>query len=58
MVSYPLERLLEEVAYVAYHFHWSYDEIMGMEHAERQQWVDQVARINTRLNEMSQAEEV
>lgn len=58
MVSYPLERLFEEVAYVAYHFHWPYGEIMSMEHAERQQWVEQVARINTRLNEMGQAEEV
>jgi hypothetical protein len=50
-VSYPLDRLLEEVAYVAYHLHWPYDEIMNMEHAERQRWVDQVAQINTRLNE-------
>jgi hypothetical protein len=50
-VSYPLDRLLEEVAYVAYHFHWPYDEIMNMEHAERQHWVEQVAQINTRLNE-------
>jgi len=51
VVSYPLDRLLEEVAYVAYHFHWPYQEIMTMEHAERQRWVEQVAHINTRLNE-------
>lgn len=50
-MSYPLDRLLEEVAYVAYHFHWPYDEIMNMEHAERQRWVEQIAQINTRLNE-------
>jgi hypothetical protein len=49
--------LLEEVAYIAYHFHWPYEEIVHMEHAERQQWVDQVAQINTRLNEMTSAEE-
>ncbi|MBL7200032.1 MAG: hypothetical protein ISS56_07785 [Anaerolineae bacterium] len=57
VVSYPLDRLLEEVAYIAYHFHWPYEEIVHMEHAERQQWVDQVAQINTRLNEMTSAEE-
>jgi hypothetical protein len=51
VVSYPLDRLYEEVAYVAYHFHWPYQEIMHMEHAERRQWVDQVAQINTRINE-------
>jgi hypothetical protein len=43
--------LFEEVAYLAYHFHWPYDEIMHMEHRERQRWVTEVARINTRLNE-------
>jgi hypothetical protein len=25
---------------------------MNMEHAERQEWVDEVARINTHLNQM------
>jgi len=42
--------LLEEVAYLAYHFHWTYEEVLNMEHAERQQWVEQLARMNTRLN--------
>ena len=58
MVSYPLDRLLEEVAYVAYHLHWPYDEIMNMEHAERQQWVDQVAHLNTRINVLEAADEM
>ena len=57
VVRYPLGRLLEEVAYIAYHFHWPYEEIMQMEHAERQWWVEEVARINTRLNEAVEAEE-
>jgi len=39
------------VAYLAYYFHWSHAQIMGMNHIERLVWVDQVARINTRLNE-------
>ncbi|MSM38814.1 MAG: hypothetical protein GJT30_04225 [Geobacter sp.] len=50
-IGYPSERLSEEVAYIAYHFHWPHDEIMGMEHRERQRWVDEIARINERLNE-------
>lgn len=50
-MSYPSNRLLEEVAYVAYHLHWSYEQIMGMEHRERQWWVAEVTRINQRLNE-------
>jgi hypothetical protein len=43
--------LHEEVAYLAYYLHWSYEQIMHMEHHERQQWVREVARINTQLNE-------
>ncbi len=46
-----LERLFEEVAYLAYYFHWPYEQIMGLEHRERQQWVAEVARINQRINE-------
>lgn len=51
MMRYPSERLREEVAYLAYHFHWSYQDIMHMDHRERQRWVAEVARINRRLNE-------
>lgn len=51
IVGYPLDRLHEEVAYLAYHFHWPLPDILALEHAERQQWVSQVAKINSRLNE-------
>lgn len=50
-MRYPSERLFEEVAYLGYYLHWPHDQIMGMEHHERQQWVKEVARINGRVNE-------
>ncbi len=50
-MSYPLERLYEEVAYIAYHFHWPYDQVLALEHPERLQWVTEVAKINQRFNE-------
>ncbi|MBD2233304.1 DUF6760 family protein [Phormidium tenue] len=50
-MGYPAERLREEIAYIAYHFHWPYDQVMGMEHRERQQWVAEIARINQQRNE-------
>lgn len=50
---YPLDRLYEELAFIAYHFHWPYGEIMEMDHQERQRWVEEIASINTRLNEMA-----
>jgi hypothetical protein len=51
VVGYPLERLHQEVAYIAYHFHWPRKEIMTLEHPERQRWVQEIAEINKRLNE-------
>ena len=41
-------RIYEEVAYVAYHFHWSQDEILDLEHPERRRYVEQIGRLNTR----------
>jgi hypothetical protein len=43
--------LFGEVAYVAYHFHWPYDQIMRLEHHERRRWVSEIAEINRRLND-------
>ena len=51
MVSYPLERVLEEVAYVAYHFHWPLREVLQLSHADRRNWAEQISKINRRLGE-------
>lgn len=48
-MTYAVDRLYEEVAYVAYHFHWSHDEIIDLEHPDRQRYVAEIGRINTRL---------
>jgi hypothetical protein len=45
--------LYEEVAFVAYHFHWPLETIMNLEHPERQQWVKEISAINQRINETS-----
>jgi hypothetical protein len=47
--------LYEEVAYIAYHFHWPMDDVLALDHAERQRWVQEIARINRRLNEAGPA---
>jgi hypothetical protein len=51
MTGYPSDRLFEEVAYIAYHLHWPYEQILLLEHGERQQWVEEIAKINRRLSE-------
>lgn len=51
MISYPLEQMHEEVAYIAYYFHWPLRDILEMEHHDRRGWVEQIAGINRRLTE-------
>jgi len=48
-VTYAADRLYEEVAYIAYHFHWSRGEVLDLEHAERVRFVEEIARLNTRV---------
>lgn len=53
IVSYPLEKLTGEVAYLAYHLHWPLDQILEMEHQERHTWIKEVSEINKKINEAS-----
>lgn len=45
--------LYEEVAFIAYHFHWEPDAIFQLEHSERRKWVGEISSINQRMNEKS-----
>ena len=51
MTSYPLDHLYREVAFIAYHFHWSHDEIMDLEHGQRHEWVRRISEINHEINQ-------
>lgn len=50
-MSYPLERIFQEVAYIAYHFHWPLGDILDMEHRERQLWIKEISAINKEIND-------
>jgi hypothetical protein len=50
-MTYGAERVLEEVSYVAYHFHWSLDDILDLEHPDRQRFVEEIGRLNKRIHE-------
>jgi len=43
--------LHEEVAFVAYHFHWPLSDILDLQHAERRRWVAEISSINHRITE-------
>jgi hypothetical protein len=51
IATYAPDRLHEEVAYIAYHFHWSLDDLLDLEHPDRRRWADEIARINARLHD-------
>jgi hypothetical protein len=50
-VAYPLAQLRSEMAFIAYHFHWSHAEIGDLPHPERVEWVGQISAINKRIME-------
>lgn len=50
MRAYPVKLLYEEMAFIAYHFHWSQREIMQLEHCERRRWCKEISAINRGLD--------
>jgi hypothetical protein len=42
--------LYEEVAFVAYHFHWPAESILNLDHNDRVRWVKEISAINERRN--------
>jgi hypothetical protein len=65
VLGYPLKQLYEEVAFVAYHFHWQPEAVvayhfhwqpeavLNLDHSERRRWVNEISVINQRMNEAS-----
>ncbi|WP_322746035.1 DUF6760 family protein [Nostoc sp. LEGE 06077] len=45
MISYPSDLLHEEVACIAFHFHWSLADIINLEHSDRQHWVEEIGKM-------------
>lgn len=54
-MTYGTDLLMDEVSYVAYHFHWPFDQILDLEHPLRRDFVSRIAGMNAAVN--AQAEE-
>ncbi len=50
-MTYAPARLFEEVAYVAYYLHWSFDAILDLEHPVRSRLIDEIGKINQLVSE-------
>ncbi|MGN1043809.1 MAG: DUF6760 family protein [Acutalibacteraceae bacterium] len=42
--------MYEEIAFLAYYFHWSREEIMLLPHRERIKFCNEVSKINKKMN--------
>jgi hypothetical protein len=45
------ERLWEEIVYIAYYLHWSFDSILDLDHASRARVIEEIGKINSRASE-------
>ncbi len=50
-MTYAPDRLFEEVAYVAYYLHWSFESILDLEHPVRARLIDEIGKINELVSE-------
>ena len=52
-MTYATDQLFQEVAYIAYYFHWPVSEILDLEHPVRQRFIREIAALNRRVGEES-----
>ncbi len=45
------DRLWEEIVYIGYYLHWSFDSILELDHASRARVISEIGRINSLLSE-------
>jgi hypothetical protein len=44
------DRLWEEIVYIAYYLHWSFDSILDLDHVSRARVIDEIGKINASLS--------
>jgi hypothetical protein len=49
-VTDPVGRLWEQIVYIAYYLHWSFDTILDLDHASRAKVIEEIGKINIRLS--------
>ena len=54
-MTYAADRIEEETAYLAFHFHWELDAILDLEHADRRGYVAQASALVERSRSSAQA---
>ena len=47
-MTYGADRVVEEVSYVALHFHWPLADILDLEHSDRRRFAAEIGRLTER----------
>jgi hypothetical protein len=50
LLTTPTDRLWEEIVYIAYYLHWSFDSILELDHLSRARVIEEIGRINARIS--------
>ena len=53
-----MDRIYEEIAFLGYYLHWSYGELMDMEHWERLRFSREVSRIKDKMNQETRGKNI
>lgn len=50
VLTTPTDRLWEEIVYIAYYLHWSFDSILELDHLSRARVIQEIGNINIRIS--------
>lgn len=42
--------MFKEMSFISYYFHWSREDVLGLDHASRRRWCAEISSINSSLN--------
>jgi hypothetical protein len=45
---------MKEMSFISYYFHWGRDEVMGLDHAARRKWCEEISAINAEVSPSSE----
>ena len=45
IVGYPLDWVYQEVAALSVRVHWTYEDLLNFDHAERRRWIEEVLKL-------------
>lgn len=38
------------MGFISYYFHWPREDVLGLDHASRRRWCEEISKINSSLN--------